>query len=424
MRPDRKLATLLGLTAQGTTQSNGYLLINTAASPGAGLVDQTIQFHGTADRYLASQASVVATLYSTATQPTAFPAVTLNTVGTNGGQAAAFTYDLARSVVYTRQGNPAWAGQERDGSPPIRSDDLFFGAKAGDVQPNWIDLDKVAIPQADEQQRLLANLILHMNSSRKPLPRFWYFPRGLKAAVIMTGDDHGNGGTAGRFTQYLAVSQSGCVVANWECVRSSSYLFPATPMTDAQLVGFAAQGFDIGVHVTMDPSTMYGCGVDFTPTTLANAYTTQLAQFTAKWPSLPTPVTHRMHCIAWADWASQPTTELQKGIRFDTSYYYWPGSWINDKPGMFTGSGMPMRFANLDGSMVDVYQATTQMTDESGQTFPFNIDALLDNAIGVNGYYGAFTANMHTDSTQSPVRTRFWDRHWPAGFRSCRRSKC
>ena len=43
------------------------------------------------------------------------PAVTLRSVGAAGGQAAAFTYDLARSVVYTRQGNPAWAGQERDG---------------------------------------------------------------------------------------------------------------------------------------------------------------------------------------------------------------------------------------------------------------------------------------------------------------------
>ena len=35
-----------------------------------------------------------------------------------GGQAAAFTYDLAQSIVYTRQGNPAWAGQERDGATP------------------------------------------------------------------------------------------------------------------------------------------------------------------------------------------------------------------------------------------------------------------------------------------------------------------
>ena len=66
---------------------------------------------------------------------------------------------------------------------------------------------------------------------------------------------------------------------------------------------------------------------------------------------------------------------------------------------MFTGSGMPQRFADLDGSMIDVYQAATQMTDESGQTFPSKIDALLDKALGSQGYYGVFTANMHTDSS-------------------------
>ena len=48
-------------------------------------------------------------------------------------------------------------GTRRPGADP--RDDLFFGAKAGDVQPDWVDLNKVAIPQADEQQRLLANLI-------------------------------------------------------------------------------------------------------------------------------------------------------------------------------------------------------------------------------------------------------------------------
>ena len=115
----------------------------------------------------------------------------MKSVGTNGGQAAAFTYDLARSVVYTRQGNPAWAGQARDGLSPIRSDDLFYGAASFDPQPDWVDLNKVAIPQADEQQRLLANLIIRMNYNKKPLPRFWYFPRSLAAVVVMTGDDHG-----------------------------------------------------------------------------------------------------------------------------------------------------------------------------------------------------------------------------------------
>ncbi|MBL0070061.1 MAG: hypothetical protein IPP39_16775 [Chitinophagaceae bacterium] len=65
---------------------------------------------------------------------------------------------------------------------------------------------------------------------------------------------------------------------------------------------------------------------------------------------------------------------------------------------MFTGSGMPMRFADLDGTLIDCYQVTTQMPDESGITWPGFINTLLDNAIGANGYYGVFCANMHTDN--------------------------
>ena len=64
---------------------------------------------------------------------------------------------------------------------------------------------------------------------------------------------------------------------------------------------------------------------------------------------------------------------------------------------MFTGSGMPMRFADTDGSLIDCYQVPTQMTDESGQDYPFTIDALLNKATGPEGYYGVFCANMHTD---------------------------
>jgi hypothetical protein len=51
--------------------------------------------------------------------------------------------------------------------------------------------------------------------------------------------------------------------------------------------------------------------------------------------------------------------------------------------------------------MIDVYQAATQMTDESGQSYPFTIDTLLDRALGPEGYYGVFTANMHTDFASS-----------------------
>jgi hypothetical protein len=103
----------------------------------------------------------------------------------------------------------------------------------------------------------------------------------------------------------------------------------------------------------------------------------------------------------WSDWATQPQVELQNGIRLDTTYYYWPDTWVGNRPGVFTGSGMPMRYAMLDGSMIDVYQATSQMTDESNQVYPFTVNTLLDNALGATGYYGAFTANMHTDNASS-----------------------
>ncbi len=236
MAPDAQLGNLLGLTPQGSALADGYLLVDTAVAPGNGIVGQTIQFHGSASLYSLSGATRVATLYSNATNATAYPAVTLRAYGS--GHAAAFAFDLAESIVYTRQGNPAWAAQERDGYAPIRSDDKFYGNAEGDPQADWVDLNKVTIPQADEQQRLLANLILHMNEGKKPLPRFWYFPNGKKAVLIMTGDDHGNGGTVGRFDQFKALSPQGCSVANWECVRGTSYIFTSTPMSDAQAAQF------------------------------------------------------------------------------------------------------------------------------------------------------------------------------------------
>ena len=257
--------------------------------------------------------------------------------------------------------------------------------------PDWVDLNKVQIPQADEQQRLLANLITEMNRDKKPLPRFWYFPRDEKAVVLMTGDDHGSGGTTGRFAIEQGQSPAGCNVTEWECVRSSSYIYPGTDITDAQAVAFEAQGFEVGTHVNT------GCG-DFTPASLAADYAAQTSAVAAQLPSIPRAVSTRNHCIVFSDWSTQPKTALQNGIRLDTNYYYWPPGWLNDRPGHFTGSGMLMRFADLDGSTIDVYQAATQMTDESGQSYPLHPDVLLDNAVGAKGYYGVMTANMHTDS--------------------------
>jgi hypothetical protein len=404
MRPDRRLAGLLGLSFDSGHLGDTYLAIDTSKAPGAGLTAATMQFHGQADDYVVNDARTVATLYFDAATPSPYPAVTLRSVGAHGGQAAAFAYDLARSVVYTRQGNPAWAGDERDGVPPVRSDDLFYGAKKGDAQPNWVDLDKVRIPQADEQQRLLANLITGMSLDRVPLPRFWYLPDGRKAAVVLTGDDHGNDGTERQFRTYMADSRPGCSVADWQCVRSTSYVYLDTPISDDAARAYQAAGFEIGLHASTD------CA-DFGPASLNSDMTDQLARFATKWPGLTAPRTNRTHCIAWSDWAGEPKAELAHGIRLDANYYYWPANWVQQRPGMFTGSGMPMRFADTDGSLIDVYQATTDAADDAtrvnGNTtdpatspnvvIPNEAITLMNNALGANGYYGAFTIQVHSD---------------------------
>jgi uncharacterized membrane protein len=385
MRPDPQLAGLLGLGSSAGTLAEGYLAIDTSGPPGQGLVSETLQFHGTADLWNLAGASAVATLHSDAATATPHPAVTLASVGTQGGMAAAFSFDLARSVVYTRQGNPAFSGQERDGQPPIRSDDLYW--------PAYVDLDKVAIPQADEQQRLFAHLVQAL--AEPPLPRFWYFPRDLEAVVVMTGDEHGCcAGSTTRFAAQLAEDPPLCSPEDWECVRSTSYVYPSDALDDGDAAVWDALGFELAVHVNT------GCA-DWTPGSLDGFFSGQRASFAGFFPSLPAPTTNRNHCIAWSDWASGAQVSLAHGVRLDTNYYYWPPAWVANRPGLFTGSGMPMRFADLDGSLIDVYQAATQMTDESGQAYPFTIDTLLDRALGPEGYYGAFVANMHTDAGNS-----------------------
>jgi hypothetical protein len=425
MQPDKKLAPLLGLADADDTVSNGNLLIDTTQAPGNGLTSSLLQFHGAADLYTLNGARAVATL-----SPGSHPAVSLNNVGT--GHAAAFTYDLARSVVYTRQGNPSWAGQNRDKfaflpnpDPVVRSNDGFFGADPDDPQNDWVDLNRAAIPQADEQQRLLANIITQYSVT--PMPRFWYLPDGKKAAVALTGDDHGGGGTSTVFDHLLSLGSSECkpqhdgdqisqsVLDSWTCPRGTSYFWPDGPnpsdptyvpaISNGEASNWTKYGFEFADHPMIEQSP--GC-TDYTPTSLNASLDAELKLFHDKYPSVPGPTTVRTHCIVWSDWASQPKADLARGIRLNADYYYFPAEWTKNRPGLFTGSGMPMRFADCDGSLVDVYQAATyaaddatkprDMVDDNANTeVPKMVEALIDNALGANGYYGAFTVQVHTD---------------------------
>ena len=179
MRPDARLAPLLGLERTAGSTAEGYVQVDTDHPVGQGIVAEALQFHGIADHYRLAGAQAVAWLAHSDQTRTDFPAVTLHR--SDQGQAAMWAYDLGRSVAYMRQGNPAWANQERDGRDGVRAQDAFVG---------WIDLNRIAIPQADEQMRLLSRLISAMLSDILPLPRLWYFPGTAEGMLIATGDSH------------------------------------------------------------------------------------------------------------------------------------------------------------------------------------------------------------------------------------------
>ncbi len=380
MRPDKQLASLIGLSSFGSTLSDAYLAVN-STGPGAGIVSQTIQFHGTADLYSNVNATVVATLYNNSSSPTASPAVTLRSSGS--GQIAAFTYDLARSVVYSHQGNPAWYTVARASGGLAMAWNPFVG---------WVDNSRMAIPQADEQQRLLANLILSMNARKKPLPRFWYFPNNNKAIMVMTGDDHALGGTAGRFDALAALSPS-CSLDNWTCIRGTSYVYPGEPLTASAANNYQSQGFEIALHPRLSCTYCTRAQID-------TDFTNLLGQLRTQYPGLSPSATTRIHAGTWGtDYTAPAESELTHGIRMDLTLEQMPYQQYSATPGFMTGSGMVMRFAQVNGTLLDIYQAATHLSDETGQQHPAWENTVLDNAVGSNGYYAILTSLVHTDAS-------------------------
>lgn len=390
MRPVPELAHLFGLQPTGHTIEEGYIKVETTRSPGRGVSDRAMQFHGVADVHQVVDCTVIAELLESADNPASCPAVVVRQLEDGRGCAAAFTYDLARSVVQTRQGNPAWVGQNRDGDLLNRSDDLFFGAAVGDEQRDWVDPELLDLPQADEQQRLLMNVLAHMCADRIVLPRFWYLPDRRAAAIVMTGDDHALNGTAERFQDYRDLDVITAESRAWNKVRATSYVYAHSPMTDADALELEKQGFEISLHLTTK-GTEYDLG------SLNRAYRRQMKLFRSRYPSVSPPSTHRTHCVVWSDWTTQAEVERAHGIRLDTNYYFYPAPWVAGRIGLFTGSGIPMRFASARGEIIDCYQVATQLNDETGQIFPETIEKALDQALSDVGRATVLTANMHTD---------------------------
>jgi len=408
MRPDARLAPLLGLERLGGSTVEGYLQVDPSHPVGQGIATRAMQFHGTADHYRLAGGQAVAWLASADDVPSDLPAVTLHTFGQ--GQASMWAFDLARSVAYTRQGNPAWANQERDGGDGIRAPDMF---------KDWIDLDRMLIPQADQQQRLLSNLLVALNQVARPLPRLWFFPGAAESVLIATGDSHGNPAYAiedvltrvekrgGHFTVYYTAFPNSQVrrAAKKGVLQASSWPLLGESLADtfpspsaAQVSAWRARGHEFGLHPYVEEGLQPG-------------WDRHWQEFTGLGYG-PVPPTVRTHRILWTGWVETARVQAAQGIRMNLDYYHWgpgfqnsTGEWMF---GHFTGSGLPMKFVDEYGRILNTYQQLTQIADDhlldlhwggvarvSAETALDISDTLLTRSLA--GEFFAIGTNFHVD---------------------------
>ena len=384
MRPDADLADLFGIRIVGTRpeQLLQYFAVDVDNPTGSGIVEEPLQYHGQASNYSPDGAAPLAHFHDDGNLPSSHPAATVNRYGK--GHAVAFAFDLAKSVVLLRQGNPEWQDSEGDGLPGYRPMDLFIRTDGR----TYFDPGRFRIPQADEQQRFLANIIMRL--AEKPLPRMWYLPGMHKVMVVNTGDAESNyqeqldpafedcAGYGGFFTAYLRNGPNNGIEMT----------------TVPKEAAWRAGGHEIGVH-------MFGGGPDGAgaSATLREAYRAIVSDLKAKFGHGSR--TARNHTLDWTGWVDMAATEAEFGTGMDMNYYHYV---TFDTPltssGYFNGSGLPQRLIDMQGKILPIYQAATQWPDEwfadKGMTAEQTVEIITRMLeAGRDGFYSAFVANIH-----------------------------
>ena len=391
MRPDTGLADVFGVRAEGTREEKllQYFAVAgnlTDAAPlpdGLGIVTESLQYHGEATNYALAGARSLAFLYDDANTPSSNPAVTMNRFGK--GHAVAFAFDLAKSIVLMRQGNPEWQNTEGDGVRQYRPMDMFWRADGR----TYFDLARLAIPQADESQRMFANIVLSL--SGKPLPRVWYLPKMHKTLMVNTGDAESQYETLIDPVLDDCAKYGGCYSVYLRHGPSSPGIEKTTPEKEAS---WRKAGHEVGVHMCAGGPEGKGA-----VKALDQAYEKIIGDLKAKFGHGSR--TARNHSIDWTGWVTMAGIEAKHGTRMDMNYYHYFNT--DNSPatnGYFNGTGLPQRFIDATGRVLPIYQTTTQWPDEWFADKKLTVEQTVDIMKGMfeaaeNGYYSAFVNNIH-----------------------------
>ena len=353
--PDKQLNELFGIQNTEEIFYEGYIKTDPNSTQSTGITPQLMQFHGIAGKYKLNDGKIIARLLENKGSSESYPGVVSHNYGK--GHTVAFLYNLPQSIVYTRQGNPLFAGVEKDGIPGLRGMDLFTDG--------WVDTSMNTLNQADQQMTLLTNCIQNLNEYTNPLPRMWYFPDLLKCLVVLDNDGEDNNESDFE-TQFRDIDSLGA--------KMTIYIKDVDKVSKEWVDKWTAKGFEIAGH----PDDTRNAE-NPTWNSMDSALASKIYQINTRFGlDVQTNVNH---WFVWCgndvngnqDFGVQAKLEEKYGIGMDANYAFYDmnsnqpehylGS-LGTNQGNYTGSGLVMKYADVKGKTVNVYQRYNAIYDQ------------------------------------------------------------
>ena len=391
--PGQALSSIIGAKAGGSDITGGYIEISDNHSLTKGLITQPLQIHAKASGFQLTTARKIASFYDAQSDKTVGPAVCLNK--TKGGNVISFFFNFPQSISYTRQGNPDFAGKEKDSIPGLRAMDLFTDG--------WVDTSKNCLNQADEQMRLLAKCIEYVSEQNKPYPRTWYFPDNLSSLVTLNND--------GEYSKEEDFIKQLKDVSDRDA-RMTIYILETGKVSKKFTDSLIKKGFEIAAHPDATKHATHPTW-DIVNTAIAGKLNELKTLH-----GITNVLSNVNHWFVWCgtneqgipDFTAGAKIEEQNGIELDANYaHYDNGSNQNkflgatgNRQGSFTGTALPMKFCDTDGKLVNVYQHVNNVYDqqymelEDKQGFFECFKGLLDRSIDED-IYSYVSIKAHND---------------------------
>ncbi len=342
LRPPGQLASGFGLHPFRGDIVERYIALNQLCALNDGVDLPPLQFHGRAELYLwhGEPAHVMAYFAASPDYVTKHPAIA---VGKHGqGTWAVFAYDLAESTVLLHQGRHE---QASTGSYPDYDGDGSY--KPNDLFVDYLDPALCSLPQADLQQDILVRILEWMTALSQPLPRLWHFPEAAPAAAFINGD--GDSMALADLVQTVATAD------RFQIPYTAYLKMDDHPKVEpAYENALRQQGHDFGQHAFAGPKP--------TLEEMRSTLRAEMDAFRARYGHES--VTYRGHSVIWVGWTEMAKYLRENEVRLDTNF----AAGRFHHAGYVNGSGLPVKFMDEEGGLIDLYEQTTMSTDDGWTT--------------------------------------------------------